>query len=41
MNIASLFAGMGGFDFPGDMMGWTTRLQCEIDPFAGQILRYY
>ncbi len=50
MRLLSLFAGIGGFDLAAEWMNaidkyggrpWETIAQCEINPFAGKILRYY
>ena len=41
LTCASLFSGIGGFDLAADWMGWKTLLQCEWNPFAQKILRYY
>ena len=41
LTCASLFSGIGGFDLAADWMGWKTLLQCECNPFAQKILRYY
>lgn len=41
MTCASLFSGIGGFDLAAEWMGWETLLQCEINPFAQKVLKYY
>lgn len=40
MTHASLFTGIGGFDFAAEMMGWTNLFQCEWDPFCNEVLSY-
>jgi DNA (cytosine-5)-methyltransferase 1 len=39
VNVASFFAGIGGFDLGFERAGMKVVFQCEIDSFAQQILR--
>lgn len=41
MQIISLFSGIGGFELAGHQLGWDTVVQCEINPFCQQVLRYH
>ncbi len=41
MNHASLFSGIGGFDYAAEIMGWSNVLNCEINPFCQKVLNYY
>ena len=41
MQIISLFSGIGGFELAGNQLGWDTVVQCEINPFCQQVLRYH
>ena len=38
-RMASLFAGIGGFELAFQQIGVPTSLVCEIDPIAQHILR--
>ena len=38
-NMVSLFAGIGGFELAFQSIGVSTKLMCEIDPVAQQILK--
>lgn len=37
--VASLFAGIGGFDIAFESVGATVAVQCELDPFCRSVLR--
>jgi DNA (cytosine-5)-methyltransferase 1 len=39
--LVSGFAGVGGFDRAGEMIGWETAVLCEIDPECQVVLRYH
>ena len=39
LTVASLFAGLGGFDLAADRLGLHVALQAEIDPAAQRVLR--
>lgn len=39
MNVASFFAGIGGFDLGFERAGMSVVFQCEIDPFCQKILK--
>lgn len=41
MRIGSLFAGIGGFDFAAESLGWSTAWVSEIDPFACAVLAHH
>ena len=41
MNHASLFSGIGGFDYAAEKMGWGNMFHCEFADFPKQILKYY
>ncbi|GAB3341826.1 hypothetical protein GCM10027299_56110 [Larkinella ripae] len=38
MKIASLFAGIGGFDLAAEWMGWETVVQVELDEWCRKVL---
>lgn len=38
MNHASLFSGIGGFDYASSQMGWENIFQVEIDKFCNKVL---
>ena len=39
LTVASLFAGLGGFDVAAEELGHKVVLQAEIDPAARAVLR--
>lgn len=41
MVHASLFSGIGGFDYAADLMGWENLFHCEWNPFGQRVLKYY
>lgn len=41
MTHASLFSGIGGFDYAAELAGWTNSFNCEIDPFCQTVLKYH
>lgn len=41
MTIASLFAGIGGFDLGFELAGHETVLQCEVDKACREVLAYH
>ena len=38
MRHASLFSGIGGFDYAAKLMGWNNIFQVEIDDYAIKVL---
>lgn len=41
MTHASLFSGIGGFDYAAEVAGWTNVFSCEIDSFCNYVLKEY
>lgn len=41
LRHASLFSGIGGFDYAAERMGWENVFHCEINPFGRTVLNYY
>lgn len=41
MTHASLFSGIGGFDYAAEWMGWHNAFHCEINEFCTKILNYH
>jgi len=41
MTHASLFAGIGGFDYAAHLMGWENLFHCEWNEFGSKVLQYY
>lgn len=41
MIHASLFSGIGGFDYAAEEMGWENLFHCEWNPFGQSVLKYY
>lgn len=41
LSLASLFAGLGGFDLAAERLGMRVVLQAEIDPAARAVLRHH
>jgi DNA (cytosine-5)-methyltransferase 1 len=41
MRHASLFSGIGGFDYAAKQMGWENVFHCEIDPFCQRVLKHH
>lgn len=41
MTHASLFSGIGGFDYAADLLGWINIFDCEIDAFCRKVLEYH
>jgi DNA (cytosine-5)-methyltransferase 1 len=41
MRHASLFSGIGGFDYAAEQMGWENVFNCEIDKFCQKVLKYH
>lgn len=41
LSLASLFAGLGGFDLAAERLGMTVALQAEIDPAAQAVLQHH
>lgn len=41
MKHASLFSGIGGFDYAAKLMGWENIFHCEINPFCQKVLKYH
>jgi DNA (cytosine-5)-methyltransferase 1 len=39
MKIGSLFAGIGGFEFAAQQIGWETAWYSEIDPYACAVMK--
>jgi DNA (cytosine-5)-methyltransferase 1 len=39
LNHASLFSGIGGFDYAAEKVGWKNEFNCEIDPFCRKVLK--
>jgi site-specific DNA-cytosine methylase len=39
--LVSAFAGIGGFDLAGRMVGWESAVLCEIDPECQVVLRHH
>jgi DNA (cytosine-5)-methyltransferase 1 len=38
---ASLFAGIGGFDYAAELMNWQNIFHCEWNPFCQKVLAYH
>lgn len=38
---ASFFSGIGGFDLAAEMVGWNNALNCETNPIAQRLLKFY
>jgi DNA (cytosine-5)-methyltransferase 1 len=41
MTHASLFSGIGGFDYAAALLGWINIFDCEIDAFCRKVLEYH
>lgn len=41
MTHASLFSGIGGFDYVAALLGWINIFDCEIDAFCRKVLEYH
>lgn len=41
MTHASLFSGIGGFDYAAALLGWINIFDCEIDSFCRKVLEYH
>lgn len=41
LTHASLFSGIGGFDYAAESIGWKNLFWCEIDPFCQTVLKYH
>lgn len=41
MTHASLFSGIGGFDYAAALLGWINIFDCEIDAFCRKVLGYH
>lgn len=41
MTHASLFSGIGGFDYAAALSGWINIFDCEIDAFCRKVLEYH
>lgn len=41
MTHASLFIGIGGFDYAAALLGWINIFDCEIDAFCRKVLEYH
>lgn len=41
MNHASLFNGIGGFQYAAELVGWNNIMSCEIDPFCNRVTKYH
>lgn len=41
MTHASLFSGIGGFDYATALLGWINIFDCEIDAFCRKVLEYH
>lgn len=41
MTHASLFSGIGGFDYTAALLGWINIFDCEIDAFCRKVLEYH
>jgi DNA (cytosine-5)-methyltransferase 1 len=41
MTHASLFSGIGGFDYASALLGWINIFDCEIDAFCRKVLEYH
>ena len=41
MKHASLFSGIGGFDYAAALLGWINIFDCEIDAFCRKVLEYH
>lgn len=41
MTHASLFSGIGGFDYAAALLGWINIFDCEIDAFSRKVLEYH
>ena len=41
MTHASLFSGIGGFDYAASLLGWINIFDCEIDAFCRKVLEYH
>lgn len=41
MTHASLFRGIGGFDYAAALLGWINIFDCEIDAFCRKVLEYH
>ena len=41
MTHASIFSGIGGFDYAAFLLGWDNIFQCEIDPFCQRVLKHH
>jgi DNA (cytosine-5)-methyltransferase 1 len=39
MRLGSLFAGIGGFDYAAQQLGWTTAWVSEVDPWCNAVLK--
>lgn len=40
-TVSSFFAGIGGFDIGFEQAGFTTKFQCEVEPFCLSILKQH
>jgi DNA (cytosine-5)-methyltransferase 1 len=41
MTHASLFIGIGGFDYAAALLVWINIFDCEIDAFCRKVLEYH
>lgn len=41
MKHADIFSGIGGWLMAAQWVGWQTEFNCEINPFARKVLKYY
>ena len=41
LTHASLFSGIGGFDYAAALLGWINIFDCEIDAFCRKVLEYH